>query len=361
MEMVDSLNRTNWTGKDKLLFLMILPFHQVWHIWDRVKVWLKNEDEYWQQVSITPYEIHSIKNNLETIVDKLIKHNRLYEALECVYAMKDEKSLNIKLTIKVLLSLADANMSIKGQMTEHYIIKLIDKLQRSPKIRDEYLFQVEWRLLVPLNRIGMRLKPKLLEYKMASDPGFFCQLIQAAYRPASNTVSSEFNKKDVNIAQMACSLIRHWKTIPGTKRNGEFIKENFTEWLKSVKEICKESDHLEIALQKIGEMLMHAISDKDEQDGLWINKVVAEALDADDAEAMREGFGIAILNARGVHRVDPSGKPEKEFAAKYKEMADELEKEGYINFAQTLRNLERQYMDHANRIINREGKYKDLN
>jgi hypothetical protein len=85
--------------------------------------------------------------------------------------------------------------------------------------------------------------------------------------------------------------------------------------------------------------------------GLWIHKALVQALNAEDAEKMRHGFSIGIYNSRGVHCVDPTGKPEKELATKYRQQAEEVENAGYYRFAITLRNLADSYEHEAKQII----------
>ncbi len=66
---------------------------------------------------------------------------------------------------------------------------------------------------------------------------------------------------------------------------------------------------------------------------------------------MRHGFSLAIFNSRGVHTVDPSGKPELELAEKYKKQAEDVENAGYQRLAPTLRELANSYTSEARRII----------
>ncbi len=71
---------------------------------------------------------------------------------------------------------------------------------------------------------------------------------------------------------------------------------------------------------------------------------------------MRNGFRTGIFNSRGVHWVDPTGKPEKELADEYKQKAEEVENAGYQRFAVTLRGIAESYELDAKRIIDeREG------
>ena len=136
-------------------------------------------------------------------------------------------------------------------------------------------------------------------------------------------------------------------TLP-TKPDGEFSKEQLIKWLASTKASCIESGHLEVALSHVGNVLIHCPPDPD---GIWIHRAAAEALNTRDAEEMRNGFRTAIFNSRGVHWVDPSGKPELELSEKYRQQADDVENAGCQRLAPTLRELASSYASEARGII----------
>ena len=54
---------------------------------------------------------------------------------------------------------------------------------------------------------------------------------------------------------------------------------------------------------------------------------------------MRKGYMTGIYNQRGVHFIDPEGKPEIELSSKYNVMADKVEEKGYSRFSGTLRKI----------------------
>jgi hypothetical protein len=66
---------------------------------------------------------------------------------------------------------------------------------------------------------------------------------------------------------------------------------------------------------------------------------------------MRRGFEAEAYNSRGLHIIDPTGKPEKELAEQYRRKADEVENAGYQRFAVTLRGLSKSYDRDAERNI----------
>ncbi|QOY35283.1 hypothetical protein AWH56_021735 [Anaerobacillus isosaccharinicus] len=106
--------------------------------------------------------------------------------------------------------------------------------------------------------------------------------------------------------------------------------------MKLSKEKCEETGHLDVALSHIGRVLYYSPKD---QKGFWINEEVAKVLNSIDVGKMLEGFSSEVYNSRGVHWVDPSGKPEIELTEKYRGFAEKIENIGYFRFAATLKTI----------------------
>jgi hypothetical protein len=101
----------------------------------------------------------------------------------------------------------------------------------------------------------------------------------------------------------------------------------------------------------LGHSLIQVPSDPD---GLWIHRSAAAALNARDAEDMRNGYRTELYNSRGVHWVDPTGAPERELATKYRAHAEAVEIAGYHRLATTLRELAASYEREADSVASRE-------
>jgi hypothetical protein len=143
--------------------------------------------------------------------------------------------------------------------------------------------------------------------------------------------------------------LNQWQHPPGLHEDGVFSASDFETWLASVKQQSSTTGHLEVAMIKVGEVLLYCPPDPD---GLWIARSVASALNARDAEEMRSGFRTEVFNSRGVHWVDPTGKPERELAEQWRQKADAIENAGYARFAVVLRGLADSYARDAERVIN---------
>ena len=102
-------------------------------------------------------------------------------------------------------------------------------------------------------------------------------------------------EREKSVATNAWRLLYEWKTPPGLQSDGIFAKEQFNKWLETVKEVCRESGHLEVALTHVGQVMIYCPPDPQ---GLWINQFAAEALNAKDADEMRNGFRTNLFNSQ---------------------------------------------------------------
>lgn len=341
---VDDLGIVDWSHTQIGQFLSYLPF--TGETWKRATALLgDSEAEYWSRANVNPYQSD---DNLEIAIDKLIEYKRPKAAINCLYKiLHDKKTLDKKLTIKALLEAISSTEPFYS--TDRYkIIEIIKALQDDPEINPSDLSQVEWAYLPLLDR-DESASPKLLEHRLASDPGFFCEVIRLVYRSKKETQSyKEPTEQQKAIAINAYRLLNDWRTPPGMQTDGRFSGDDFRRWLEYIKASCAESGHLEVALQHVGKVLMYCPPDPD---GLWIDQVAAEALNGKDAEQMRKGFCMQLYNSRGGHWVDPTGKPERELAAKYRNQAEEVENAGYHRLAAALRGLAESYDREAELII----------
>lgn len=343
-EWCDNLEKSDWTPVQLGQFLARLPFTK--EAWNRASECLQaHENEYWIRTEAHAYQADS---DLAIAVEKLIEHGKPHAAINCLDRMRqDNQLIDIRQCIQALLaavSLSENNTTMDG----YHIVELIKFLQTDPSANKDDLLSVEWAYLPLLDR-DRGAAPQHIENRLANDPDFFCEVIRLIYRSKKeDQPSREPTEESRAIATNAWQLLHEWKTPPGTQEDGTFSEQRFTEWLERVKEICTESGHLEVAFVKIGEVLIHTPPDPD---GLWIRRVVAAALNDREADDMRTGFSTGTYNSRGVHRVDPTGKPEKELAEQFRSKAEEIENAGFQRFAVTMRGLADGYEREAERII----------
>jgi len=335
---------SSWSVTQIVQFLSYLPFTE--GVWCRATAWLGgSENEYWSRTSAKPYQSDG---NLEDAIDKLLENGRPNAAINCLDRMlHDKQPLDKSRSVKALLA-AVSSAEPSYSMDAYQLVEIIKALQDDPGTDSDDLFRVEWAYLPLLNQHS-GASPKILENRLASDPAFFCEVIRLIYRSKKKDKSEkEPSEQEKSVATNAWRLLHEWRTPPGMQPDGGFSEEQFTECLEYIKEVCAESGHLEVALTHVGQVLFYCPPDPQ---GLWINQPVASALNARDAEEMRNGFHLELFNSREAHVVDPTGKPERELAEQYRQKADDIENAGYQRFAVTLRGLAESYDRDADRLI----------
>ena len=340
----DDLDKSAWTTEQVGQFLAFLPFSQ--EAWTRAAQLLSDaEGEYWSRTDANPYRTDAV---LDPAIDKLIEYGRPHAAVVCLGRMRHaSRPIDVAQAIRALLAALSSNEPSHA-MDEYQTVELIRFLQTSPEVSANDLFHVEWSYLALLDH-DHGAEPRLLESRLASDPDFFSEVIRLIYRSRKiDAAPSKPSEDSEAIATNAWRLLHRWQTPPGSRDDGSFDDAAFLSWIQDVKKTCGESGHLEVALVHAGEVLIHCPPDAT---GLWINRSVASALNAKDAEDMRTGFSTGILNSRGVHWVDPTGKPELALADQYRRKAEDAEDAGYQRLAVTLRSVSETYAAEAKRIV----------
>lgn len=78
---------------------------------------------------------------------------------------------------------------------------------------------------------------------------------------------------------------------------------------------------------------------------------IIEELNRVENEELRRGYYLGIINQRGVHWIDPEGKPELELAEDYENRANIAESRGYSRYADILRVIADEFKREAKRNI----------
>jgi len=341
-EWVDAtINVSSWTKAQIAQFLFYLPFQS--GTWERVRLLGSDEQEYWKSVPVQPYQAES---NCSLAIDKLLEYKRPAMAILCLTrTLHVEKTLDIKRATQSLIELLTVDKD--NAIDAHDIVDIIGALQKSPDVDVNELSRIEWGYL-PLLSEHSGLYPQTLGARLSESPRFFCELISSAFKSTKNVEVPKFTSQQEKIAINAYQLLSRWRVPPGKHPDGSFSDKEFLAWIEEAKRICNESGHIDVALLRIGEVLIYSPED---ESGLWIRKAIAQVLDAPDADKMREGFCLELYNSRGVHWLDPSGKPELDLAAGYQSKADAAENAGYPRFAASLKKLAESYRREASRVI----------
>ncbi len=345
---VDGIESSHWTPSQIGQFLSFLPF--TLDTWERVKLLLgQDQSAYWSKTAVNPYQANT---GLELAIDKLIEHGRPYVAIRCIHRiLHDKQPFDNRKAVRALIEALESPES-PHSIDIYTIIEIIKVLQNDPDTNPDDLFRVEWAYLPILDRRHHDASPKFLSRRLADDPKFFCEVIRLVFRSEKEDPPAEkVSEERENIATNAYRLLREWRIPPGQGEDKAYDGNALKGWLDVVKKESAETGYLEDAMMMIGHVLIHVPADPD---GLWIHRSAAEILNAKDAQDMRDGFLTALYNSRGAHWVDPTGKPERELATRYRTQAEAVENAGYHRLAATLRELAASYKRKAERVSSRD-------
>lgn len=342
----DGLNIDSWSKDEIAQLLTYLPFDsETWKRADRLLG--DGAKEYWTRVPVRVYQ----RDDPDYVaVDALLTHGRPRAAVACLASRVHEKRpLDSSRAMEALRGAATSNEP--GTSVDHHASEMIIKaLQDDGNVDRSKLMQVEWAYLALLEHSHVTTA-KTLNAAIATDPNFFCEIIRTIFRSdreRGNSQRPEPTEEQRGIARNAYRLLQGWSTVPGTEASGSICADFLRSWIDKVKDSLADSGHLDVGLQKAGEAFIHSPADPD---GLFMNHAVADVLNREDMEELRVGYRLAVYNSRGVHRVDPTGAPEKELYATFTKRAEEVENAGYHRLAVTLRLIADGYSREAESII----------
>ena len=338
---VDELPTGTWSVEQKVSLLTLVPATK--DTWERAEQLLGSEARaYWKKAGVNPW---AEEEDVLAAVDKLLQNDRPKAALSSLNILIHKKtSFPPDLAVRTLRSLLSSG-DTTSRVDQYDVLELIKWLQENPHADLDVLAEIEWAYLPWLIR-EEGAEPKTLEQAMATDPKFFCEIIRIVFR-SKKEESAERARTDLerNNAQNAFRLLHNWRTVPGSQPDGAFNDDAFMKWILEVKQIADASGHLEVAMGQVGEVLASAPADPQ---GLWINRTVARALDAKDAEKMRSGFMRGRITLRGVYW-GTGGEEERKLAADYRAKAETLDEHGYPRFAGTVRDIAKSFEREAER------------
>lgn len=333
---MDNLDLNPWTTEQKATLLARLPFNS--ETWLRaIRILGAHEKLYWEKAQVNPYQA---RDQLQWAVDRLLESNRVNAAISVLDKMfYSQEPMDPQQVVRVLNAIAPTKEEA-GTLDPHAITQLIGVLQKNSGTDPEELFKIEWQFLALLDGMSAP-SPITLERALATNPDFFCQVIQLMFRSKTDDGSPKTpTKNEEALASNAIRLLHSWSTPPGTKEDGTFDGEALTSWFDQVKAKCSELGHLAFAKEQVGKVLFSSPPDPS---GLWLHKASAEILNAKDSEDVRSGYAVAIFDSRGVYFPDAEGRAEREYAVQYRKQAEELELAGYRRLADTLKEIAKSY------------------
>ena len=313
------------------------PFTQ--ELIDMVPEYLpQNEILFWKTVTVPPCYPGYYDYDITNVILKLLSYHRASTVIYAIGQWVDKLNIESTLLYNILIQAPQDNESNK--IHPYSVQKIIKHLQNSSDININILSDIEYIYLPWLDEYSPT-KPKAINYRLANEPEYFCAIMENTFKKRSETSSDKILSEAVR--QRLFQLTYHYNIVPGTDWNGIFHSDKFISWIATVKEWSLENDRYEVTMQTIGEGLSYFPFN----DYNVIDKTLMAELNISNNDELRKGYYLGILNQRGVHFIDPEGKPEKELAQKFYQRADAVETLGYSRFAEILKKIADEYLSEA--------------
>jgi hypothetical protein len=344
----DSLDTSAWTPEQISQLLIYLRFEP--ETWKRADQRLgAGATEYWTRFPVDGL----IRGDQDCIaVDAFMAVNRPRAAVACLAGrVFDKQPIDPVRAVDALLAAVNSK-EFGTKLDPYHTATVIKALQEDRATDKAKLIAVEWAYLAWLKDSPVT-GARTLNASIAESPEWFCEIVRMIFRSDFERTDEERSEPPAEqraLAENAYRLLEGWNTVPGTQPDGSISADVLREWIDKVHTSLRDSGHLEVGLQKAGEVFLHAPADPD---GLFIHRAVAEILNRDDMDEFRRGYELAVINSRGVHFVDPTGAPEIELAKTYSEKADAVENAGFHRLAVTLRSISESYKREAERNVAR--------
>ena len=168
-------------------------------------------------------------------------------------------------------------------------------------------------------------QPRALLELITADPKAFVDLHQFRYLP-----TEKLNPKAMGFFMTGMRLRR----VPG-QAGDQVDRAYLLDWVSRARGLLREADMLVSGDEAIGSLISAGPVG---EDGAWPAEGVRDVLELEDADDLRNGFGIGIANNRGFtsRGAYDGGSQEREAAAEYEGWADQVES-GWPHTARVLR------------------------
>jgi hypothetical protein len=191
---------------------------------------------------------------------------------------------------------ADNNENV---MFQHFVTEMLKQLDHTEDVPIATMLRLEW-VYLPLLEHSER-PAKVIMRELATNPELFVQMICAVYKPSDDSGITEAPPEDAdlahNIATQADRLLRLWNVIPGTAADGKIDESALKAWVKEARRLARAVGRVEVAEEKIGEVLSASPID---DDGVWPALAIRELMEDIQSSHLETGLLIGRRNRRGV-------------------------------------------------------------
>ena len=290
----------------------------VTRLWELLNLQPRSVREaYWQNVNDFVIPAHDIA----IYTSYLLENDRPWLALRTVtFGLEDGSALPVSIdTIEEILRklLASRSEYVMNSSQAFRIGELL-KVLESEKPDSRILLAAELALYraLPLARSSSSAVHRMLQ----SDPSSYVDLVCSLVAPSSEIEETLPVSRDV-----AWSIVRNWKTPPGTDpRTGRISFSRLCAWVVKARQLFEERDKSEIGDLYIGELLSGSATGPD---GVWPDEQVRDLLEKLGNDNLEIGLMRGAIDARGEIVRDPyeGGKQERDLAERFLGWARRME------------------------------------
>lgn len=308
-------------AEDRARLFACAPFTScTWRLLDAYDEEIRTR--YWSDV-IPSWGRHT-SDELSEIINCLLEAKRPRAAFHAV--QMDFKGIETAHLKRLLRDVATVDSEPAGHymLDRYYVSEALDSLDHRAGVTRDEMAQLEFFFIDALDH-GQHGIPNL-ESQIAQSPPLFVQVVALAYKrsddgedPAEWKIDN--SEKRAVVASAAYRLLDQIKKIPGTDESGRIDAAELTEWIATVRRLCREYARVEIGDNCIGQILAKGPMG---DNGIWPCKAICEAMEGVASPDIGEGFYVGVQNARGVQWRGEGGEQERELAAKYHSWAERL-------------------------------------
>ncbi len=305
-------------------------------------------EAYWREVY--PGWLHSESPDLNEAVDRLLEAGRPRAAFHTVHMSFDNVETSRLKRLLEQTGTRDSEPEGSYRLDPHYISEALSTLNgRSGVARDE-MARLEFLFIRALDHTEHGIPN--LERQLVESPRLFVQILALAFKrsddgqdPPEWRIENEDQRRTLALA--AYALLDKIRRIPGTDENGTIKEADLRTWVTETRALCLELGRAAIGDQKIGQVLLSASVGAD---GVWPCEPVRNVLEDIASREIGIGIGVAVYNARGMHRVTDDAADERALAEKYRAWSRKLAF-GHAYVASVLEEIAQRYDREAEREI----------
>jgi len=310
-----------WSLEKIVNLFLALP--QKKSVWDLLKNFdVQIQQKYWEKVYPKLFDL-TAEDKLY-VLKQLAASKRYFTALNTAVIYKEEipPKFVAELLRRSALEKSIDNFNVIYPWDIEELFKILDQ---SREVESNEIAKLEWLYLPILARVGSDRPPKMLHQELSDKPEFFAEVIKYVYKPKNEDIDEKEEELPKELKEqrvyLAYKLIATWKTVPGSDDSGKIDYQKLKSWVNKARELCKETERLEICDNRIGQVLAHAMLDKNSN---WPPEEVCKIIDETKSKELDNGFSIGIYNKRGVVTKSPfeGGKQERILAEQYRKYSN---------------------------------------